>query len=126
MSKASNGRAGHIDWPSIDVLPPTAGTETLTRRAFSGIHMTALHVMHPKGAVAPFHNHENEQITVVFSGRLLFRIANDDGETEFEVASGESVYVPSNVWHGVTAVEDTIQMDVFSPVRLNFSSTPTD
>ena len=41
------------------------------------------------------------------------------GETKI-VNQGDSVYMPSNVEHGVTALEDGILVDVFNPMRKDF------
>ena len=41
------------------------------------------------------------------------------GETKV-VKKGDSVYMPSNVEHGVTALEDGKLVDVFNPMRQDF------
>ena len=66
-----------------------------------------------KGSVVPDHSHEYEQIGYVARGRALFRI----GDEEREVAAGDGYIVPSNVRHSVTALEESIAIDIFSPVR---------
>jgi len=66
-----------------------------------------------KGAVVPSHTHPHEQIGYLSRGRLLFRI----GDEERELAEGDSWCVPSNVPHVVTALEDSIAIDIFSPPR---------
>lgn len=75
--------------------------------------MTLARILLSKGAVVPSHRHENEQIATVLEGRLRFVV----GGEEREVVAGESVPVPANVPHEVEALEDSIVMDVFSPVR---------
>ena len=66
-----------------------------------------------RGGVVPRHAHENEQVSVVLSGALLFRI---DGR-EITVKGGEAMQIPGNVPHEVEVVEDALVMDVFSPIR---------
>lgn len=66
-----------------------------------------------KGAIVPRHSHVNEQITTVESGRLRFIF--DDAE--ITVAAGESLQIPSNLAHRVEALDDSVALDVFSPVR---------
>ena len=61
----------------------------------------------------PLHSHVNEQVTNVLSGRLLVRV----GGEEQEVVAGETVLLPANVPHEVVALEDSVVLDVFSPVR---------
>ena len=63
-----------------------------------------------------FHHHEHLQITYVAEGSFEFTIG---GETKV-VKKGDSVYMPSNVEHGVTALEDGKLVDVFNPMRQDF------
>lgn len=69
-----------------------------------------------KGAKGNFHRHEHLQITYIAKGSFEFTI---DGETRI-VKQGDSVYMPSNAKHGVTALEDGILVDVFNPMRQDF------
>lgn len=69
-----------------------------------------------KGAQGNFHKHEHLQITYIAKGSFEFTI---DGETKI-VKQGDSVYMPSNAVHGVTALEDGILVDVFNPCRQDF------
>ncbi len=75
--------------------------------------MTLARITLAKGAVVPSHAHENEQIATVLEGRLRFRV----GDEERVVAAGESVPLPGGVPHEVEALEDSVVLDVFSPVR---------
>jgi quercetin dioxygenase-like cupin family protein len=65
------------------------------------------------GAVVPSHTHPHEQIGYLARGRLRFRI----GDEERELAEGDSWLVPPNVPHVVTALEDSVAIDIFSPPR---------
>lgn len=69
-----------------------------------------------RGAEVPEHKHEHEQVSYVVKGKLLYRL---DGE-EFTLGQGEARLVPSNAVHGVTALEDSEVIDVFSPVREDY------
>jgi len=66
-----------------------------------------------KGNVVPEHSHENEQITWIIKGKLHFKI---DGK-EMDIGSGEVLVIPSNIKHEAVALEDTIDIDIFSPRR---------
>ena len=68
------------------------------------------------GVTRNFHHHEHLQITYVAEGSFEFTIG---GETKV-VKKGDSVYMPSNVEHGVTALEDGKLVDVFNPMRQDF------
>ena len=75
--------------------------------------MTLARVLLARGAVVPLHEHENEQIATVLEGRLRFVV---DGDEQI-VAAGESIPLAANVPHEVEALEDSVVLDVFSPVR---------
>jgi quercetin dioxygenase-like cupin family protein len=85
----------------------------VTRQVIHSDQMTISRLNLKKGAVVPRHSHVNEQITNVESGRLRFVF--DDGDRIVEVA--ESLQIPSNVPHRVEAIEDSVALDLFSPVR---------
>ncbi len=66
-----------------------------------------------KGAFVPAHNHLSEQITYITRGALKFTIHGKD----FTVRQGEVLIIPSNVVHEAVALEDTDDLDCFSPLR---------
>lgn len=70
-----------------------------------------------KGCNVATHSHESEQIAIVLSGRVRW-IIGAEGSTdryEVEMGGGEAMVLPSNVPHGVVALEDTEIIDVLSP-----------
>jgi quercetin dioxygenase-like cupin family protein len=71
-----------------------------------------------KGAVVPPHKHVSEQITMVVSGALRFAIGGKD----ITVRAGEVLVIPPNVVHSAEALEDTDDIDSFSPLRLDWLS----
>ena len=72
-----------------------------------------------KGCVVPRHQHENEQFTYIVTGALKFFLG-EDGAEEVTVHSGEVLHIPSMVWHRAEALEDTLDMDIFSPPRADW------
>jgi quercetin dioxygenase-like cupin family protein len=66
-----------------------------------------------KGALVPTHAHESEQMTYVLQGALKFLIAGE----EITVREGEVLHIPSWVDHQAEALDDTFELDLFSPVR---------
>jgi quercetin dioxygenase-like cupin family protein len=78
--------------------------------------MMLAQVLLDKGAIVPKHQHHNEQLTYIVAGALHFWIG-DDQKQEVIVRAGEVLHIPSNVWHKAEALEDTIDIDVFSPPR---------
>ena len=99
-----------------DDMPRERVTDMLDRRLITGERMMLAHVYLKKGCIVPQHQHENEQLTYILEGALRFRIGKDRSE-EVIVRAGEVLHLPSNVWHEAEALEDTLDVDVFSPPR---------
>ncbi len=70
-----------------------------------------------KGAIVPEHHHENEQITYVLEGALRFTMGDGGVIT---VTTGQLLVIPSNMPHKAEALEDTLDLDVFSPPRADW------
>jgi len=97
-------------------MPKERVTDVISRRLITGDRVMLAHVYLDKGSVVPKHAHENEQITYILEGALRFWIG-EDGEEELDVRAGEVLHIPSNVPHKAEALEDTLDVDVFSPPR---------
>lgn len=69
-----------------------------------------------KDAIAAEHKHEHEQIAYLVKGRFNFFV----GDEKYVLEPGDSVYIPSNAVHGGSAIEDSIILDIFTPVRSDF------
>jgi quercetin dioxygenase-like cupin family protein len=85
----------------------------IARKAIHSERMTIAQLHLAAGAVVPRHSHENEQVTVLLSGRLRFFF--DDREVE--LSGGEVLEIPSHAPHKVEALEDSVALDLFAPVR---------
>jgi unsaturated pyranuronate lyase len=71
-----------------------------------------------KGAVVPPHKHLSEQITMVMSGAIRFTIGGQD----ITVGAGEVLVIPPNIVHSAIALEDSDDIDAFSPLREDWLS----
>ena len=69
-----------------------------------------------KGSEVPMHSHLHEQTGTLISGKLRFNV---DGEI-FDAEPGDSWCLPGNVEHSAEALEDTVVIEVFSPVREDY------
>jgi quercetin dioxygenase-like cupin family protein len=78
-------------------------------------HFEAAKIHFPKGKGAKAHRHPEEQFSFVVSGRLLVT-AGDDGEITYEVGPGQATFNPSNILHGVEALEDTVVLSLKAPL----------
>lgn len=106
-------RAVHYRWDEVlrEELSPLIG-----RRLITGSGMMIAHVYLARGAIVPMHAHENEQITYILEGRLRFTFGSDDGEV-VEIGAGEVLTIPPHLPHAAEALEDTLDVDVFTPPR---------
>jgi quercetin dioxygenase-like cupin family protein len=102
--------AAHHRWNDIAAEQINA---TIARQYITADRVTIARFDLKRGGVVPRHAHENEQVSIVLSGALLFRIEG----REITVRGGEVMQIPGNVAHEVEVLEDTVVMDVFSPLR---------
>lgn len=99
-----------------DAIPMEKLSSNIGRKMVSGEKVMIAQVFLDKGAIVPKHQHHNEQITYILTGVLRFWIGDDQMEV-VDVYAGEVLHIPSNVWHKAEALEDTLDVDVFSPPR---------
>jgi len=97
-------------------MPKERVTDDIDRRLVVGERMMLAHVYLKKGSIVPRHAHENEQLTYILEGALRFSIG-PEGSEQIIVRAGEVLVIPSNVPHQAEALEDTLDVDVFSPPR---------
>jgi len=72
------------------------------------------------GGVGALHQHHHSQITHVESGVFEVEIA---GEKKL-LKAGDAFYIPPNVLHGAVCKEAGVLIDVFSPMREDFVTSP--
>ena len=100
-------------------------SDMLERRLITGDRMMLAHVYLKKGCIVPRHSHENEQLTYILEGALKFWIGEDESE-EITVRAGEVLLIPSQVPHKAEALEETLDVDVFSPPRQDWLEKTDD
>ena len=88
-------------------------TEMVSRKIVTGDREMLAQTYLKRGALVPLHSHASEQMTYVLQGALRFLV---EGE-EVIVREGEVIHIPSGMPHQAEALEDTFELDVFSPVR---------
>jgi quercetin dioxygenase-like cupin family protein len=88
-------------------------TEMVSRKIVTGEREMLAQVYLKRGCLVPMHSHASEQMTYVLQGALRFLI----GGEEITVREGEVLHIPSDVEHQAEALEDTFELDVFSPIR---------
>ena len=108
-----------------DGMPKEPVTDGIERRVITGERMMLAHVYLKRGAVVPRHSHHNEQLTYILEGALRFWVG--DGEPEVvDVRAGEVLLIPSDVPHKAEALEDTLDVDIFSPPRQDWLDKTDD
>lgn len=71
-----------------------------------------------EGAVGYPHQHPHSQVSYVVRGSFKVEI---DGNTRI-LLEGDSFYVPSDCVHGAVALEPSILIDTFAPMREDYVS----
>ncbi|MFZ0941100.1 MAG: cupin domain-containing protein [Candidatus Sulfotelmatobacter sp.] len=110
---ASKTAPQYIPWHTI----PLEDLNPLLQRQFVvGQEIMLARVLLKKGCIVPEHSHHNEQLTYILDGALKFWI---DGK-EIVVHAGEVLCIPANMPHKAEALEDTVDLDVFTPPRADW------
>ena len=95
--------------------------EGLETTILTGLHgekmMMVLNSTLP-GHRVPVHSHPHEQIGMVYSGKAILKI----GDEERVVQKGDFYRIPANVPHTDTTIGDEpfVMLDIFYPVRNDF------
>jgi len=100
----------YVPWSSVELedLNPR-----LKRQFVVGENVMISRVLLKKGCVVPLHSHHNEQVTYILEGALKFVLK----EQEITVRAGEVLCIPPNLPHKAIAMEDTVDLDIFTPPR---------
>lgn len=112
----------------VDALGELAGMEPIKvwdgviARAVNGERVTLAVVELEPSSVVPEHSHENEQLGMVLSGSVRFRV----GSETRELGPGGTWCIPSSTPHEVhTGPEGAVVLDVFAPVRADWGERDT-
>jgi quercetin dioxygenase-like cupin family protein len=85
----------------------------MTRQYVTGEKTMLARLVLKKGAHVPRHHHFHEQVSHVLAGALEFVL--DEGART--VRAGEILCIPPHAPHEVTALEDSLVLDIFNPPR---------
>lgn len=97
----------------FEKMPAEELSDKVSRQYVYGKEAMLARFVFKKGAIIPEHSHPSEQITYILKGAVKVNIQGK----EIIVRSGEVLIIPPNVPHRFEALEDTIDLDVFSPPR---------
>ena len=103
----------------LAAVRPLAIWEGVLARAVDGEHSTLAVVELDPGSVVAEHSHENEQLGIVLSGSLNFRV----GSEVRELGPGGTWRIEANTPHEVHAgPEGAVVIDAFAPRRDDWSA----
>ena len=91
-------------------------TEMISQKIVAGEREMLAQIYLKRGALVPMHTHESEQMTYILQGALRFLV----GGEEIIVREGEMLHIPSHIPHQAEALDDTFELDVFSPIRADW------
>jgi quercetin dioxygenase-like cupin family protein len=94
----------HLIFPGVEIRT-TAGTNLM----LSVVHLE------PESIVLD-HAHPHEQMGILLEGRLEFTVG---GVTRL-IGPGDIWRIPGGVVHGVRALEKSVALDVFHPIRQDY------
>jgi quercetin dioxygenase-like cupin family protein len=98
----------------LAAIQPQALFQGIAARAVHGKRITLAVVELDPDSVLPEHSHENEQLGMVLTGSLTFRV----GGEERVLGPGETWRIESNTPHEArTGPEGAVVVDVFTPAR---------
>jgi quercetin dioxygenase-like cupin family protein len=103
-------RATHYRWDDVEHEELST---LISRRLITGDQLMIAHVYLKRGAIVPEHSHHNEQLTYILEGTLRFFL----GDEVVDVGAGEVLTIPPHVRHRAEALEDTLDVDIFTPPR---------
>jgi len=109
----------HYRWDEIELEHVT---EMISRKIVTGEREMLAQVSLKRGAIVPMHSHEAEQMTYILQGALRFSVGGED----VTVREGEVLHIPSNVPHQAEALDDTFELDLFSPIRHDWLNKTDD
>ena len=69
-----------------------------------------------KGSILPLHSHPHEQTGYLVNGHILLTIGSD----VFKVKPGDSWCILGSTLHSAEIIEDSVAVEVFSPVREDY------
>ncbi len=110
MIRAEAAGAGTMKIHRWDEIEREQMTPDIARQV---VHADRMTIARKKGSVVGRHHHEHEQVSYVLEGRLRF----DFGDEEKVVGAGELMQIDSQRPHLVEALEDSVALDLFQPVR---------
>ncbi len=108
------------DWNKIPVVETAPG---IKRQMVVGQNVMMCRFTFDAFVVTDEHTHPHEQMTLVVKGRVKFFISGE----ERIVSAGDVLHFPPHNRHGATMLdEEVVLIDIFSPIREDFLTSPAN
>ncbi len=107
---------GYLDIKNLPVLELAEGIKAW---AVTTDTITVAHVMLDDGAILPEHSHYHEQVVNVIEGELELMVAGE----KYLMKPGNVMVLEPNVAHSGRALTACKVIDVFHPVRQDFTAS---
>lgn len=102
-----------INW---DAVPREQLGDLIVRQIISGDELMMVKLTMKAGAIVNHHSHPNEQMTYILKGKIRFTHGLEM-EQSTTLYAGDVLHFPANVPHAAECLEDTVDLDVFTPPR---------
>ncbi|MCL1476712.1 cupin domain-containing protein [Marinobacter sp. M3C] len=106
-----------INWGTV---PQEQLGDLIVRQIISGDELMMVKLTMKAGAVVKHHRHPNEQMTYILKGKIRFTHGLEM-EQSTTLCAGDVLHFPANVPHAAECLEDTVDLDVFTPRRHDWS-----
>ncbi len=107
----------------LAALPPLPIWDGIAARAVESERLTLSVVELDPDAVIPEHSHENEQVGLLLTGSMRFRV----GDETRDAVPGTTWAIPPNVPHDVVVgPEGAVVVEVFAPRREDWQAIALD
>src|ERR1700747_2209925 len=113
MSTAEKSKSSEVQYIRLEELAIEHVNPLVDRQFVYGEKAMLARLVLRAGCTVPMHSHDKQQITSILEGALKFSLP----ERDVVVRSGEVLVIPANVPHSAEALEDTVDLDEFSPPR---------
>lgn len=90
--------------------------DLIVRQIVHGDELMMVKLTMKAGAVVKSHSHPNEQMTYILKGKIRFT-HGWDMELNTVLCAGDVLHLAANVPHAAECLEDTVDLDVFTPPR---------
>ena len=114
--KANAQKGNEVNHFSMDTLKYEKIMDKVERKFAYGTMGMIAYFKFEKGAHIPKHKHPNEQITHILEGKVKVAING----VEYIVKKGDVIIIPPNVEHEFWALENTLDMEMFTPLRMDW------